>query len=145
MAFTVRRRSPLPPERAWQALTDFAGHGRHIPLTRVTTDPGQPQVGWRFVGVTRAGPVGFSDPMHLTAWEPPHRFRMVKTGWLLAGWAEVVVDADGTGSLVTWIEEIALRAGPARGLTGRAGDVFAPRMYASVIDGLLRDAATERR
>jgi uncharacterized protein YndB with AHSA1/START domain len=146
MVFTVRRASPLPPERAWRAVTDFARHARYVPFTTVSTEPGDPHVGWRFVGVTGARRLGFSDPMHLTAWEPPHRFRMVKTGWLLAGWAEVVLEDDGGGgSVLTWTEEISAHAGPASSLTRRAGDLVAPRMFAVVVDGLLRDAEAEDR
>ncbi len=83
--------------------------------------------------------------MYLTAWEPPHRFRMVKTGWLLAGWADITVEPDGAGSLVTWTEEITVRSGPLRGLTRRIGDAVAPRLFGPVVDGLLRDAEAATR
>jgi carbon monoxide dehydrogenase subunit G len=145
MAFTLARRTPLSPQDAWAAVTDFGAHTAHVPLTTVTTDPGEPHVGWGFVAVTRAGPVGFDDPMFLTAWEPPRRFRMVKTGRLLAGWADVTVEPDGSGSLVTWTEEICVRAGGLSGLTRRAGDRAAPRVFGPVVEGLLRDAEAAPR
>ncbi len=145
MAFTLRRRSSLPREAAWAAVTDFQAHTSHVPLTAVTTDAGEPHVGWKLVGVTRLGPVAFADPMFLTVWEPPHRFRLVKTGWLLAGWADVLVEPDGTGSTVTWTEEITLRAGPAGRLTTRIGDLAGPRLFGRVVDGLLREAQARRR
>jgi len=140
MAFTVRRPSPLTPAEAWAAVTDFAAHTAHVPLTTVSTDPGEPHLGWGVVAFTGVGSVGFKDSMHLTGWEPPHRFRVVKTGRLLVGWAEVSVEPDGPGSVVTWSEEIGLRAGALTGPTRRIGDLVAPRLFGPVVDGLLRDA-----
>jgi len=140
MAFTVVRRSPLAPEDAWAALTDFAAHTAHVPLTSVRTDPGEPHVGWHVVAVTAAGPARFSDPMYLTVWDPPRRFRMVKTGWLLAGWAEVEVEPDGAGSVISWREEISLHGAVLGRLTRPAGDAIAPRLFGPVVEGLLRAA-----
>ncbi len=145
MAFTFTRRSPLSVEDAFAAVADVAAHTAHVPLTTVTTDEGSPHVGWGFVAVTGVGRVGFSDRMYLTAWKPPHRFRMVKTGRLLAGWAEIAVAPDGPGSLVTWTEEITLRSGPLSPLTRRIGDALAPRLFGPVLDGLLRDAEATTR
>ena len=64
----------------------------------------------------------------------------VKTGRLLHGWAEIRVAADpeGTGSLVSWTEELWLPG--LRRATRPAGDRLGAVLFARVVDGLLARA-----
>lgn len=136
---------PAPAGQAWTVVTDWPSHSRWIPLTRVTIDPDSPVrtgLGTRFTGRTVLGPVGFDDPMTVTVWQPPAdgepgRCRVVKRGRWLTGWAEIEVWPDGTGSRLSWIEDVQLRwlpraADPALALAGRL-----------VFDRTLRNLAAE--
>ena len=98
--FHLTRHCAAPPAAVWDVVTDFAAYGDWMPLTRMRVDAGGPRPGWGFAGVSGLGPFGFSDSMLVTAWEPPDaegagRFRIVKTGRLLGGWAEISVEPDG--------------------------------------------------
>jgi Polyketide cyclase / dehydrase and lipid transport len=111
--FTASVEVAAPASRVWAALVDWAGHGRWIPLTRVTVlTPSGDGVGARFVGRTAVGPLGFDDPMQVTRWEPPDAGRpgrcdVVKTGRLLRGTAGfVVVPLPGDRSRVEWTEDV---------------------------------------
>lgn len=88
----------LEVESTFNILADFARH--RVPLTRVRSVDGG------FIARTAIGPIGFDDPMTITAWEPPHRLRIEKTGKVLAGWAEIEVVPAGPGSAIMWREEI---------------------------------------
>ena len=144
MAFTVRRRTALPPEVAWSALTDLAEHTRHVPLTDVEVPAAGLHLGAEVVAWTRLGPLRAADRMLVTALEPGHRLRMVKTGRFLAGWAEITVTADPrevgdpVGSRVEWTEELWLPG--LRRLTRPAGDRLGAVLFARVVDGVLSRA-----
>lgn len=145
--FVVRRHAPVAPEVLWRAITDFASHGKRVPLTRMHVDEGAPRVGWGFTGLTGVGPLSFADPMLLTRWEAPSgqgttgRFRLVKTGRVLGGWAEVEVvpDAQG-GCTATWTESLwprpALLGALVAPLTNRVGAA----LFTRVLDGMIADA-----
>ena len=161
----VTRRSPAPPGAVWEVLTDFAGHGRWIPLTSMRLDAGPPRVGWAFTGVTGVGRLAFSDSMVLTRWVPPSRgepegpdgdeerggeLRLVKTGWLLGGWAHISVLPDGSGSRVVWHEVLTIRPLPAKRLTAGLLRAAGQRLYGRALDGMLaaaqsRSASASRR
>ena len=70
-AVTVVATTSLAPWRAFEALTDWPAHGRHVALTtvRVTHDTGG--AGTRFGATTALGPLRLEDPMEVTRWEPP--------------------------------------------------------------------------
>lgn len=93
--FRLERLAPrLSVDQAWQRLTDWPLHADVVPLTRITvlTEPPSHE-GTAFVGRTGVGPLGFDDPMEVTAWEPPPehtpaRCRLEKHGRLLRGWVE---------------------------------------------------------
>ncbi|GGL31331.1 SRPBCC family protein [Phycicoccus endophyticus] len=135
MAFTVSRRTPLPPRAAWDAATDLAEHTRHVPLTVVEVPEGGLVLGAQVSAVTRLGPFAGTDSMLVTALEPGTRLRLVKTGRLLRGWADITVAADGEGALVEWTEELWLPG--ARRLTRPLGDRLGARLFTGVLERLL--------
>ncbi len=131
MAFMVQLDSTAGAERLWSVLTDFADHGRFVPATTMRTDAGEPRVGWGFTARTGRGTASVPDEMVLTVWDPPHRFRLVKLGPALTGWAEATVVAVDGGSRLIWVEEVRPRGLPRP--FGRAADVVARRAYRSVL------------
>ena len=104
--FTVTATSAAAPDVVWREVTDFARHAEGVPLTSATSDVGGPGVGRRFTVRTALGPVGFDDPMVVTVWDPPFRVRVEKTGRVLSGWADICLTRTGSGTLVTWQEEV---------------------------------------
>jgi hypothetical protein len=100
-----------PAERLWTYLTDWQRHGEWIPLTRVETVGGAARaVGGKVRAWTGVGPLGFWDPMTVTAWEEAAdgggRVAFVHTGRLVKGDAELVVSALSDGcSHLSWHEE----------------------------------------
>jgi len=114
--FRIERVVAAPPAKVWEIVTDWAGYSRWVPLTTMRLDPGPTGVGWSFAGLTGVGRLRFSDVMRITDWAPPAdagpgRFRLVKVGRLLAGWAEVSVlpVAGGEQAQLVWRENIVVR------------------------------------
>ncbi len=138
MAFTIHLDSTAAPERLWEVLTDFPGHERFVPATTMRTDPGPPRVGWELTARTGRGMAAVPDPMVLTIWEPPTRFRLVKIGPILTGWAEASVVRHGEGSQLTWTEQVVPRGLP-RALR-RPADAVACRAYRRVLAGFVAEA-----
>lgn len=129
-------RCAAPVEDLWEALLDLPATADPVPLTRAVGDPGEVTLGWSFTARTGVGPLGVDDVMHVTSLQPPAghepgRMRIVKTGRLLDGWAEITAAADGAGaSILTWVEAVAPRPLPLR--------VLAPdRLVALSTDALL--------
>lgn len=105
--FTVAETSPEPVEAVWARVSDLVGHASGVPLQTVTSDPGEPGLGWSFTPRTAVGPIGFDDPMVVTVWDPPRRLRVEKRGRVLAGWADITLTAlPQGGTRVSWQEEV---------------------------------------
>jgi hypothetical protein len=144
MAFTITRCTPLVPEVAWSAVTDLAEHARDVPLTEVQVAEGGLVLGAEVVAWTRLGPLAMADRMLVTALEPGRRLRLVKTGRLLRGWAEIRVGPDPDrpgGARVDWTEEVWLPG--VRGPTRPLGDRLGPRLFGRVVEGVLARAERE--
>lgn len=148
--FHLTRHCAAPPAVVWDVVTDFAAYGDWMPLTRMRVDPGAPRPGWGFAGVSGLGPFGFSDSMLVTAWEPPSaegtgRFRIVKTGRLLGGWAEIRVEPEGVGARLDWHEGVVVRPLPFKRafapLLGRAS-VW---LYGRAVDAMIARAEKRHR
>jgi hypothetical protein len=142
MAFTVLRTTPLAPDLAWSSLTDLAEHTHDVPFTDVVVPDGGLVLGAEVVARTRLGPLAAADRMLVTALEPGRRLRLLKTGRLLRGWAEISVSEDpGTpgGAVVSWVEELWL-PGLAR-VTRPLGDRLGPLLFGRVVDGVLARAS----
>ena len=131
MAFTIRLDSTAAAERLWSVLTDFAAHGEFVPATTMRTDEGPARVGWEFTALTGYRAAAVPDRMMLTVWDPPRRFRLVKLGPVLTGWAEATVHPTPAGSQLVWTEVVRPRGLP-RPLH-RAADAAAARAYRSVL------------
>ena len=128
-------------QRVWDTVTDWPAHARWIPLTTVRTDPGEPRVGWSFAGRTGVGPLRFTDSMILTDWDPPHRFRVVKTGRVLAGWAVVTVEPAGPDcSTLRWREEIVPRPVALGRRLAPLADRATRWIFVRTVDGVVADA-----
>ena len=158
-ALHLVRETTASPRAVWGVLTDFTGYGRWMPLTRMRVDPGEARVGWGFAGVSGIGPLGFSDSMVVTRWEPPTEsgdsrpdaevdgnpaasFRVVKTGRLLGGWADVSLTATASGTRVDWREEFSVR--PISFLDDTAPVRAAGRaLYARALDAMIAAAEAD--
>ncbi|NHA68740.1 SRPBCC family protein [Phycicoccus flavus] len=136
MAFTIRRSTPLDRQAAWDVMTDLRGHTAHVPLTDVSVPDDGLALGAEVSAVTRLGPVAGADRMLVVALEPGRRLRLVKTGWFLRGWADIVVsEAGDDGATVEWTEELWLPG--LRRLTRPVGDRLGKVLFGRVVDGLL--------
>ena len=78
--------------------------------TRVHGDHGQ---GAHVVARTGFGPVGFTDTMVITEWEPPRRCVMRHTGRVVRGAGVFEVVPAGAGSEFRWTERLDLPLGAA--------------------------------
>lgn len=127
--FEIVRVVDLTPAEAWARVTRWESHGRYVPLTTITTS----DLG--FVARTGVGRVGFDDPMEVVEWDEPSYCKLVKTGRLVRGWAEIEVSADGAGSRVVWREEISVLGVP------RFADPVVKKsseaLFSRVLDGVL--------
>src|SRR5690242_17482879 len=107
-----------PAAQVWSYLTDWPKQGEWIPFTRVEEVGAADRVGGRLRAWTGVGPVGFWDPMTITAWERSAdgsaRCEVLHTGPVLAGEGEFTVTARDAGSCTfTWWERLAVPGGPA--------------------------------
>jgi uncharacterized protein YndB with AHSA1/START domain len=146
--FEIERVVEVPAQQLWDIVTDWAGHARWIPLTTMRLDQGPTRVGWSFAGLTGVGPLRFSDVMRITDWAPPTgagqgSFRLVKTGRLLAGWAEVSVRpvAGGEQTRLLWRENIVVRPVVLGRWLSPLTDRVNKALFARVIDGMAAEAA----
>jgi uncharacterized protein YndB with AHSA1/START domain len=142
---TVERHLDRPIERVWSLVTDVAA--LRLPLTHVEADPGPPGPGWHFVGVSGIGPLVLRDPMVVTTWVPPGdgrttaEYAVVKTGRVLAGWADVVLTACTPSSTrLRWREQIVLRPRPLGVALAVVTDVAVRAMFERAVDDLVARA-----
>ena len=112
--FTAHREIAAPAGAAWRLITDWAAHGRWVPLTTVWVRSGDGGTGTVFVGRSGVGRAAFDDVMEVVRFEPPTATRagtagIVHTGRVVLGTAEVqVVPLPGDRCRVRWTEDIAL-------------------------------------
>lgn len=127
--FEVSREVNASVETVWERITDWASHGEFVPLTKIhNTDDG-------FNARTGIGAFGFNDPMRIEEWEPPHRCRLVKTGRVVRGWAEIVIEPTNAGSFLTWREELTVWGVPR--FVDPLQRRVAAKLFSRVVDGLL--------
>ncbi|HEX8002271.1 MAG TPA: SRPBCC family protein [Mycobacteriales bacterium] len=96
---------PASVEEVWAAATDWAGQREWVLLTdvRQTGDATiEAFTGWRGIG--------FTDPMTVTTWDPPHRCVVRHDGRVVRGWAAFEVQPAEGGARLVWTEWLALGA-----------------------------------
>lgn len=128
--FRIVREVGLSPEEAFARVTQWEAHGEHVPLTTITSFDGG------FVARTGLGPMGFDDPMEITAWDPPRHCRLQKRGRVVTGWAEIDVEPLDIGCRVVW-REVAHTTGVPAAL-GRVEAAAGRALFSRVLDRLLR-------
>lgn len=134
-----------PAEAVWSYVTDWPRQAEWIPFTTVLRDGPGDGVGGRIRARTGMGPVGFWDPMTITAWQVDAdgsaRCEVLHTGKVVRGDAEFSVVARGFNACTfRWWEHLTIPGGPLGAvlwkLTGRgmqkAVDLSLRRMAARV-------------
>jgi len=148
----IRATVPMPAsaDYVWALLTDWSSHSRWIPATTVVVLEDTGGVGTRFVGRSHVGPVGFDDPMTVTAFQPPTdtdagRCDILKTGRVVVGTAGFTVTTTGARtSEVAWWEDVTVAPTAVtrwlEPLIARAGD----RAFARVLRAAAAELAPRR-
>ncbi len=109
------------PEQVWRTALDWSRQHEWIWATRVRGGQG---TGAEVIGWTGIGPVGFTDPMVITDWDPPRRCVVTHTGRVVRGTGIFEVAPRGSRSEFRWTEHLELPVPPAVGRL--AGMVIAP-------------------
>ena len=102
---TAQVHLPADPHRVWDLVTDWSRQHEWIWATQVRGGQG---LGATVVGWTGVGPVGFTDTMVITEWDPPRRCVVEHTGRLIRGAGIFEVRADGAASEFRWTERLQL-------------------------------------
>jgi uncharacterized protein YndB with AHSA1/START domain len=110
-----------PPDKVWEAVTDWEGQRTWVLLTTVTVDEGEPGVGQRLTAVTGIGPLAFADHMEVTHWEPPHRVDVRHLGRVVRGTGTFSFEPVPGGTRFTWVEDLE----PPFGVPGRVAFALA--------------------
>jgi uncharacterized protein YndB with AHSA1/START domain len=129
-----------PPERTWQAVTDWPRQGEWMLGTAVSVTGGDGRsVGSTLSARTGYGPLGFVDTMEITEWDSARRRCVVlHTGPLVRGEGEFAVTPKASGgSVVHWAERLDLPYGS----FGRAGWAVLRPAFAGVVRWSLRRLA----
>jgi Polyketide cyclase / dehydrase and lipid transport len=102
--------SSADPDRVFAMLVDWPRHEEWMPFTRAEGGHG---VGASLNARTGIGPIGFTDTMVVTGWEPGRKVTVRHTGKVVRGEAffEVIPLTEG-GCLIRWMEGIDLPLGP---------------------------------
>jgi hypothetical protein len=132
------------PAATWRAAVDWSRQHEWIWATRVSGGHGR---GAEVTGWTGIGPVGFTDPMVITEWDPPRRCVLKHTGAVVRGTGIFEVAPHGPGSQFQWTEQLQLPVPPAVGRL--AGLVITPiaewalrsslRRFARLLPVLVKD------
>ncbi|MEO7745326.1 MAG: SRPBCC family protein [Actinomycetota bacterium] len=145
--FTVRRVVAAPAATVWAMLVDWPSHGRWVPFTTVTTTSASATgVGASFVGRSGIGPIGFDDPMVVTAWQPPDDVApglcgIRKIGRIVQGDAQFSVTPLGPARCeVLWSESIEIAGVRRLPLAGRLNDLIGRLTFAAVIKKMAAEA-----
>jgi len=109
------------PAATWRVAVDWPRQREWIWATRVSGGHG---TGAEVTGRTGIGPIGFTDPMVITEWDPPRRCVLKHTGRVVRGTGIFEVAPHGPGSQFRWVEHLQLPVPPAVGRL--AGPVITP-------------------
>jgi hypothetical protein len=95
------------PERVWDLAFDWSRQHEWIWATRTSGGHG---LGAGVTGRTGIGPLGFTDTMEITQWDPPRRCTVTHTGTIVRGEGIFEVLPRGSRSEFRWTERILLPA-----------------------------------
>jgi hypothetical protein len=111
----VRQDVAAPAQEVWDLLTDWSRHHEWMLLTRAE---GGQAAGEELRARTGLGPLGFTDTMTITVWEPPRIAVVRHTGRLVRGAGSFEVsELAPARSRVIWSEWLDLPFG----MVGSAG------------------------
>ena len=122
------------PDRVWDLAVDWSAQRDWIWATRTTGGQG---LGATVTARTGAGPIGFTDRMLVTEWDPPRRCTMAHTGKIVRGEGVFEVIPRGSGSEFRWTERIVLPE-PIVGLVPAAMQAAFTRIAYAVIAPIAR-------
>ena len=110
---------PLDPATAWDTVMDWDGQSNWMLLTRVwSTDQDGQGVGGGVAARTSVGPVGFTDDMVITHWDPPRECTVKHLGTIVRGTGTFVITPTAASrSTFTWSEDVI----PPLGRLGQVG------------------------
>lgn len=91
------------PEQVWDLAIDWSRQREWIWATRTHGGHG---LGASVIAWTGIGPVGFSDTMLITEWDPPRRCTVTHTGKIVRGHGIFEVLPRATGCELRWTERI---------------------------------------
>ena len=100
---------PAGAEEVWRAATDWSRQREWIWATRVSGGQGSEAT---VTGWTGIGPLGFTDTMVITEWDPPHRCVVRHTGRVVRGAGIFEITGDGPACEFRWVEELDLLGRP---------------------------------
>lgn len=108
-----------PADQVWAAVTDWDRQGEWMLGTSVqATALGGRGVGGGLSARTALGPLGFTDTMTISRWDPPYRCEVLHHGWLVNGSAVFeVVPVDADHARFVWVEWLR----PPLGVLGTVG------------------------
>ena len=137
---TARVDVGLPAEQTFAAATDWPGQRHWVSATRVRPTRGTGRdVGEEIAARTGFGPVGFTDTMTITEWDPPRRCRVHHTGWVVRGSAVFEVEPTGPStSMFIWTEHLDLPLGR----VGAVGFAATRSLFSYFVQRSLRRFAT---
>lgn len=127
-------------DRVWTIMTDWPRHAEWVPFTRAEGGAG---LGASLAAWTGLGPIGFTDTMVITGWQPPKdnrrgRCTVRHTGALVRGEGRFDVEPlPGDRCRVVWGERLDLPLGP----LGRIGWIVIAPMSKIMLRTALRRLA----
>ncbi|TCN34816.1 polyketide cyclase/dehydrase/lipid transport protein [Kribbella orskensis] len=103
---------PLDPQAAWDAVVDWDAQSEWMVLTRVWATENQGRgLGGGVAARTSVGPLGFTDDMVITHWDPPRECTVKHLGTIVRGTGTFAVTPASGGSTFTWSEDVILPLG----------------------------------
>ena len=132
-----------PARAVWDYVTDWPRQAEWVPLTRVERVDAAADVGGRLRAWTGLGPLGFWDPMTITAWERSGdgggRCEVLHLGTVVKGEGEFVVLARGQqASRFVWAEVVDVPLGGVGAAGWRVARAVAERLLDRALDRMRR-------